>query len=216
MPLWGANNNAANSDIAAVMQVSKHVNAANQSSLFENLTAGTGPHNNANLIIGQFGVSTQEIQASPTGHGYHAGWVLRKEGLGGRAGRVTYETLVASRVIPGDGLNDGSVFPDYTLTITTNPSSNTINGTPQNISFTVAATSVPAGATLNYVWQYNNTSGSQGWANVNNSTIYFNNTSPTFTANNKGANGNVFRAIVSTANANSVTSANATIIWYTP
>ena len=214
MPLWGANNNAANSDIAAVMQMSKHVNAANQSSLFENLTAGTGPHNNANLIIGQFGVSTQEIQASPTGHGYHAGWVLRKEGLGGRAGRVTYETLVASRVIPGDGLNDGSVFPDYTLTITTNPSSNTINGTPQNISFTVAATSVPAGATFTYQWQVNT---GTSWANISNTAgQYFNNTSPTFTANNKAANGNVFRAIVSTANANSVTSGSATVIWYTP
>ena len=218
MPLWGANNNAANSDIAAVMQMGQHVNAANQATLFENTTAGaTGPHLNANVKYGQFGVSVQEIQASPTGHGYHAGWVLRKEGTGGRAGRVTYETLVASRIIPGDQANTAVLFPDYTLRFTTQPSSNTINGTPQNISFTVAASSTPAGASLNYVWQYNNISGAQGWANVvNTSGTYFNNTSPTFTANNQTANGNVFRVLVSTANSNTITSANATIIWYTP
>ena len=93
------------------------------------------------------------------------------------------------------------------------PSSNT-SATRQNLSFTVVSTSVPSGATLQYFWQkYNGSS----WANVANTAgQYFNNTSPTFTANNKAANGNVFRAIVSTANANSVTSGSATVIWYTP
>ena len=50
MPLWGNQDNASNSDIAVVMQMSKHVNAANQSALFENVTPGTGPHNNPNVI----------------------------------------------------------------------------------------------------------------------------------------------------------------------
>ena len=41
----------------------------------------------------------------------HAGWVLRTEGTGGRAGRVQYETLVAMRNITSDG-SDDTVLPD--------------------------------------------------------------------------------------------------------
>ena len=41
----------------------------------------------------------------------HAGWVLRTEGTGGRAGRVQYETLVAMGSITSDG-SDDSVLPD--------------------------------------------------------------------------------------------------------
>lgn len=36
----------------------------------------------------------------------HSGWVVRKEGTGGRAGRVQYETLVAGRSITGDAADD--------------------------------------------------------------------------------------------------------------
>jgi hypothetical protein len=38
----------------------------------------------------------------------HAGWVLRKEGTGGRTGRVTYETLVASGSITSDAADDAT------------------------------------------------------------------------------------------------------------
>jgi hypothetical protein len=38
--------------------------------------------------------------------GAHAGWVLRKEGSGGRAGRVQVETLVAMGSMTGDGADD--------------------------------------------------------------------------------------------------------------
>lgn len=38
--------------------------------------------------------------------GFHAGWVVRTEGTGGRAGRVNYETLVAMGSITGDGSDD--------------------------------------------------------------------------------------------------------------
>lgn len=41
----------------------------------------------------------------------HAGWVVRKVGTGGRAGRTQYETLVAMGSIISDG-NDDSVLPD--------------------------------------------------------------------------------------------------------
>jgi hypothetical protein len=208
MPLWGNKDNASNSDIAAVMQMSKHVNAANQSSLFENVTPGNGPHNNPNVAYGQFGVDTNEMQASPAGHGYHAGWVLRKEGTGGRAGRVTYETLVAMGSISTDG-SDDTWFPDYRIVIGTQPTSNTSN-TLKLLNFTVAASSLPAGATLSYRWQVNN----GGWANVANTAgKYLNNTSPTFSANNLLANGNVFRVMITATSANTVYSSNATISY---
>ena len=41
----------------------------------------------------------------------HAGWVIRTEGTGGRAGRVQYETLVAMGSISTDG-SDDTVLPD--------------------------------------------------------------------------------------------------------
>jgi hypothetical protein len=41
-----------------------------------------------------------------TNKGVHAGWVLRTEGTGGRAGRVQIETLVAMGSMTGDGADD--------------------------------------------------------------------------------------------------------------
>ena len=41
----------------------------------------------------------------------HAGWVRRNVGQGGRAGRVTCETLVAMGSIQGDAA-DNNVFPN--------------------------------------------------------------------------------------------------------
>ena len=41
-----------------------------------------------------------------TNKGGHAGWVLRTEGTGGRAGRVHIETLVAMGSMTGDGQDD--------------------------------------------------------------------------------------------------------------
>jgi hypothetical protein len=207
MPLWGNKDNAANSDIAALMQVNKKMTSANQTSLYNNVTANAFVRNE---IVGQFAVDTNEMRAAnqePRGsHPQHSGWVLRREGTGLRAGRVTYETLVATGSIATDGTDD-TQFPDYALTITTQPTSNTFN-VAQNITFTVAATSTPPGATLSYFWQLNN----GGWANVGNTAgQYFNNTSPTFTANNQTANGNVFRVLITTVGGNTVTSSNATI-----
>lgn len=207
MPLWGKQDNAANSDIAALMQVNKRVTSANQTSLYKSVTANAFV---TNEIVGQFAVDTNEMAAANTGRAKpsHSGWVLRREGTGLRAGRVTYETLVATGSISTDGTDD-TQFPDYRITITTNPTSNTFN-VAQNITFTVAATSTPSGATLKYFWQLNN----GGWANVGNTAgQYFNNTSPTFTANNKTANGNVFRVLITTVGGNTVTSSNATILY---
>lgn len=211
MPLWGNVDNAANSDIAALIQVQTNAaSSTERTRLYGNVTAGAFM-NNADLIVGQFGVSSNEqmaLNATTLGRPAHAGWVLRTEGTGLRAGRVTYETLVAMGSMTGDG-SDDVYAPDYAITITSQPSSNTYN-VVGNITFTVVASTTPPGGTLQYFWQLYN----GGWANVANTAgRYFNNTSPTFTANNQTANGNVFRVMVMTTGANSVFSSNATIAY---
>lgn len=204
MALWGNKDNAANSDIAAVIQYRKGVTSANQTSLYKNVTANAFV---TNEIVGQFAVDTQEMAASAPGRAKptHSGWVLRKEGTGLRAGRVTYEVLVATGSIATDGTDD-TYFPDYRIVIGTQPTN--ANGAG-NVTLTVAATSVPSGATLSYAWQRN---AGAGWIAVPNTAgIYFNNTSPTLTANAAVANANTFRVLVSATGANTVTSANAAV-----
>jgi hypothetical protein len=204
MPLWGNKDNAANSDIAAVSYINRTTTAANQTALYGNTRIGQFV---TNTSIGQFAVDTNEMAAANTGRAKpaHSGWVIRREGTGLRAGRVTYEVLVATGSISTDG-SDDTQFPDYRITITTNPSS--ANGAG-NVNLTVAATSTPSGATLAYAWQRNPGS---GWVSVPNTAgVYFNNTSPTLVANAAVANANTFRVLVSTTGANTVTSANAAV-----
>ena len=211
MPLWGSVDNAANSDIAALIQVgSNAANSTARTALFENTTANVFMKSaQGNVVVGQFGVDTNEIRAANQagrGHAPHAGWTLRHEGRGLKAGRVWYETLVAMGSMSGDGSYD-VYFPDYALVIGTQPSSNS-SATAGNLTFTVAASSVPTGATLTYQWQKN----SGGWANIAYAAgQYFNPTTATLTANNITANGNVFRVMVMTTGANTVYSSNATI-----
>ena len=204
MPLWGNKDNAANSDIAAVIQYRKGVTSANQSALYKSVTANAFV---TNEIVGQFAVDTNEMAAAAPGRAKptHSGWVLRKEGTGLRAGRVTYEVLVATGSIATDGTDD-TQFPDYRLTITTQPTS--ANGAG-NVNLTVVATSTPTGATLSYAWQRN---AGAGWVSVANTAgVYFNATSPTLIANAAVANANTFRVLVSATSANTVTSANAAV-----
>lgn len=204
MPLWGNKDNAANSDIAAVIQYNKATTTANQTALYKNVTANAFI---TNEIVGQFAVDTNEAQVNKDIP--HSGWVLRKEGTGLRAGRVTYEVLVATGSIATDG-SDDTQFPDYRLAITTQPTSNNF-ATKKDLTFTVAATSTPSGATLRYQWQRFNT-GNSAWVNVVDTAGYYSsNASATFGANNYNANGTSFRAIVSATGANSVISNPVTI-----
>lgn len=201
MPLWGNKDNAANSDIAATMQVNQATTTGNRANLYGNVTMSVIQNN---VAIGQFAVDTNEARANPAIP--HSGWVLRKEGTGLRAGRVTYEVLVAtgSIAIATDGSDDTN-FPDYRISITTQPSA--ANGAG-NVSLAVVATSTPS-TTLTYTWQRN---AGAGWVAVPNTAgVYFNNTSPTLVANAAVATGNTFRVLVSATGANTVTSANAAV-----
>lgn len=207
MSLWGNVDNAANSAIFATMQVNEGTTTANQSNLFSNTTADayfTG------ATVGQFGVDTTETAAA---NGVtHAGWVLRTEGSGGRAGRVFYETLVAMGSMSGD--NEDTAFPDYRIVISTQPSSSNL-GTGNVVNFTVVATSVPAGGSLSYRWQVDGGPGVKAFANVANSGVYASansNTTPTLSiSNNATLNGNVYRVLVYVTGGPTVASANATL-----
>ena len=214
MPLWGNYDNAANSDIGALMQVNQSpANTTARTLLFNNTTANTvvkSEKGAGNVVVGQFFANSAEMiagQASTGGsHPQHAGWVLRHEGRGLKAGRVWYETLVAMGSSKSDAADD-VYFPDYAIVISTQPTSNS-SATAGNLNFTVVSTTAPTGGTLTYQWQLNN----GGWANVTYAAgQYFNPTTATLTANNITANGNVFRVMVMTAGGNTVFSSNATI-----
>lgn len=153
MAQWGNTDDAANSVLWAVSQLNKPANTANQTDLFGNTTADafvTG------TVKGQYGVDVGEAQAARAGadtKAAHAGWVLRTEGTGGRAGRVHNEVLVAMASIGGDA--EDTAFADYAVIIGTNPSNKTgsAGGNVSN-TFTVAATTTPTGGSLSYLWYY--------------------------------------------------------------
>lgn len=204
MSLWGNKDNAANSAIFATMQVNEGTTTANQALLFGNTTSGafvTG------ATIGQFGVDTTETAA--TDGVTHAGWVLRTEGSGGRAGRVFHEVLVAMGSMSDDA--EDVVYPDYKITIRTQPaSSNLVSGNSVNLS--VTAITRPSGGSLTYKWQVDGGPGSQTFANVADGGIYTGNTTTTLQiSDNTDLDGNVYRVIVSVVGGASVNSANATV-----
>lgn len=204
MPLWGNTDDAANSVISAASQVNKTPNTANQTALFGNTTADafvTG------ATIGQFGVDSGEMAAARASgvKPAHAGWVLRTEGSGGRAGRVFQEVLVASKTITGDA--EDAVYPDYILSILTQPAAASANGdADEDGVFTVSAASEPTGATLTYLWQYSTDAG-ENYATTVAVAGFAGQTTDELTASaNTIADGTLVRCVVSAAGADSVTS----------
>jgi hypothetical protein len=204
MSQWKNDDSAANSVLWAVSQYNKPANTTTQAAFFGNTTADafvTG------ITVGQFGVDTAEQaaarQAGP--RAAHAGWVVRTVGSGGRAGRVTMETLVAMGSMTDDAEDVGA--PDYTIVVSTQPRANTANTTAsENATFRVVAASVPTGATLTYSWTYANGDTIASGANVGvrtaanlviNSAVITTNTS--------------FKVTIGATGATSVVSSNATL-----
>lgn len=92
MSLWSttdANTGAPKFAVAGGLGLSQNGNA-----LYANTTANVFK---TGLTIGVFGVDDTEIALAnnKTSKPAHTGWVLRKVGSGGRAGRVQTEVLVA-------------------------------------------------------------------------------------------------------------------------
>jgi hypothetical protein len=167
--------------------------SANGFTMFSNTTADafvTG------ATLGVFGVDTAEQQGTVTSQGGHAGWVLRKTGSGGRAGRVSVETIVARGSMSGDA--EDVVYPDATITIVTQPQSEIIPS-GNNISLSVVASVVPVGTSLTYQWY-----------DVTNNSILASNTATTLNVTDLTANAS-YNVIVSATGAISVSSDTATI-----
>lgn len=203
MSQWKNDDSAANSVLWAVAQYNKTANSANRDALFGNTTADayvTG------VTVGQYGVDVNEQaakKAAAVSKPAHAGWVIKTTGSGGRANRVQYETLVAMGSMTSDA--EDTSFPDYTITITSQPAGNTANTTAgQNAAFSVVAASVPSGATLTYAWTYANGTALQAGANVGNTT------QATLTVNSAVQTVNAsFKVTISTTGATNAVSSNA-------
>jgi hypothetical protein len=202
MAQWGDTDDAANSVLWAVSQLKKTANAANRTALFGNTTANAFI---TNATVGQFGAGVQEVQAN--GDLTHSGWILRTEGTGGRAGRVTHEVLVAGGYTFIPDADDDAILPDYVIRIKTQPSNTTANTTAEEeATFTVVATSKPTGANLVYSWTYANGDTIAAGANVGTTTL------PTLTVNSAVQTTNAsFKVLVSTVGGANATSANATL-----
>lgn len=214
MGSWGNTDDAANSVFYAAAQVNRTSNTDNQTALFDNVTANTFQNNGVDMpvAVGQFGVSAGEAQAARAGANTkmaHAGWNLRVEGTGGRAGRVHYETLVAMSSI-GTDASDDTTLPDYKIRITTQPANATANGTNNDIAtFTVAAATTPTGGTLGYFWQKYNGS---AFANLSNAGAYSNTTTATLSVlANTASNGEIYRVGVTVTGGTTTYSSNAVI-----
>jgi len=95
------------------------VKAANSTGVYLGLTSG-GPaltltpstiSETGHTLQGQTATATATVGGAQNKGVAHAGWVIRTEGTGGRAGRVSYEVLVAMGSIAGDATDD-TILPD--------------------------------------------------------------------------------------------------------
>lgn len=208
MTQWGNVDNAANSVNYVVEAYGKKITTANVAMLYGNTTADLFQ---ADQTVGQYGVSAAEqtaIRASANARPAHAGWVLRREGSGGRAGRVHYEVMVAMSSMSGDG-SDDAVFYDYYIQIVTQPSDSS-ETTGNAVSFTVAANSTPTGATLSYAWYVDGGAGT--FAQISDGGVYANSNTATLSiSDNTGLDGNVYMCQVFTSGAANVQTSNATL-----
>jgi hypothetical protein len=109
---------AGNTTISGLANGSTYsVVAANSSGIKLSSTPGgaaisvvPGVSETGHTLTGQT-ATAQAVISGASGKGFHAGWVLRTVGSGGRAGRVNCETLVAMGSIGTDG-SDDSILKD--------------------------------------------------------------------------------------------------------
>ena len=88
MSSWTTASSAAGAPLWAATMLNVAPSSANRTSLYENSSAGTFI---SGATHGLFNYSASETQSGKVAH---SGWVLKTTGSGGRAGRVSYTTLV--------------------------------------------------------------------------------------------------------------------------
>lgn len=207
MPLWGKKDLANNSPqfVGALVKISANTN--NRDRMFGNTAANVFV---SKATIGVFGADKNEVAATPGVA--HSGWQLRTVGSGGRAGRVTYETLVALRNITTD--NEDAVLFDALIKIISQPG-NKSAANNSNAYFSVNASIVPSG-TITYRWQRDQGNGT--WVNIASSVVFSGQNTSNLIISNVGwiglansLSGNVFRCILESTAASPVTTANSTL-----
>jgi hypothetical protein len=211
----GNYDSAANTPLWVAGSVNKAPTTAEATALYGNTSSGAYF---AGATVGVFAVDSNE--ALVNGH-VVPGWVLRTTGSGGRAGRVTEETLSVVASFRTDTNADDALYPDAKISIGTQPSAATVRANTANANtatFTVVVSDVqPVGAAVTYAWQMNTADGALGWTNVLNgagtqrgNTTFTGNTSATLsvTPANTSANLLVFR-VTSTVTPNGITNATA-------
>jgi hypothetical protein len=152
-----------------------------------------------------YGVDSTEAVAQTTDPGWV--YVNTYTDMHGNS-RVKREVLVAASSYTADA--EDTVYPDVVITIGTQPSNSSAN-TGDAVSFTVVATTLPTGVTLNYRWQESD--GANAFVNLTDTGVYANtNTATLEISDNTGLDGYVYRVQIGAtgASANSV-SANASI-----
>ena len=158
MPSWGNNDNAANTPLWSTAAVKVAPTAVNTANLFQNITEGywedalpNGGDRLANVAIGVFAVDA--FEADVNDQVAHSGWIQRTTFTGGRAGRVQQEVLVALSQVITD--NTSPIYPDATITISSQPSQNTANtvlGNTATFRVTASITEGNTAAPLTYQW----------------------------------------------------------------
>lgn len=152
-----------------------------------------------------FGVDSTEAVAQTTDPGWvYVNTYTDMHGVS----RTKREVLVAASSYTGDA--EDAVYPDVVITIGTQPSNSSAN-TGDAVSFTVVASTLPSGVTLNYRWQESD--GANAFVNLTDTGVYANtNTATLEISDNTGLDGYVYRVQIGAtgASANSV-SANASI-----
>ena len=153
-----------------------------------------------------FGVDSTEAVAQTT----DPGWVYVNSYTDANGNsRVKREVIVAASSFTGDA--EDTVYPDVVITITGQPEDSE-EDTGNAISFSVTATTLPAGVTLNYRWQ-EAANANVAFSNLTDAGVYSDTTTDTLTiSDNTGLDGYIYRVQIGAtgASANSV-SANATI-----
>lgn len=209
---WGNTDDAANSVFWAVGGFKTTANTATQLDFFNNDTPDAYVNG---MTIGQYGVDTTEqavARATGSARPAHAGWVVVKEGSGGRAGRIQKETLVAMSTITSDA-DDDAVFPDLGIVILQQP----VNASGEEaeddvVTFTVVAESVPEGEVLSFQWEVDETGVGDAFANAEAGATYDDVDTDTLEVfANTATDGTLIRVIVSLAGAEDVTSDEVTL-----
>lgn len=197
---WGNTDVAANSPLWATNYARVHPTSSNQSALYNNTTVNAYTNGQ---YVGTWSIAANNVKNFPDVT--HGGWILRRVGTGGRAGRITSETLVCMNMST-NATGEGFIY------ITSQPA-NTDVANNAGTSFTVVAKSVPAADTITYQWQianstngFNNLAANANYTGVTSATLNIANASAV--ANTLASHGAIFRCVLSSTFGPSINSAN--------